>query len=450
MTINQSPTPIGKRFTGAILRYLLQRDRFFPDRTEEEFQEEVKRNYRWNFTFNSLDVSAFFFGASLISSWTIIPLFISKLTTSPIPIGIAALLAQGSWYLPQLLTANFIQRSPAMKPIVVNLGFFLERVPLWFLVGAAMLSVRSPSLGLILFLAAFAWHGFGAGMLGPAWQDMIARCFPVQKRGRFLGFSSSLGTLTGVAGSALSIWLLSNIAFPDNFTLLFLLAASAILLSWFFLAFVREPIPVDHTYRQTRKEFLSSLSDILRSKQNFRRFVIARVLLVLGTMGVGFITLSAIKIWGVSDSTVGLYTTMQLTGQGIGTLLLGELADRKGHKLSLELSALAFSLGFLLAWIAFNQNIYLAIFFLLGFASGGTMVSGILVVLEFAESERRPTYIGITSTGIGIMGMIAPMLGTGLATLSFPWLFGLSSIISLLAAAAMRLWVKEPRFSSSN
>jgi MFS family permease len=337
-----------------------------------------------------------------------------------------------------------------MKPIVVNLGFFLERLPLWIIVGSALLAAQSPTLSLVLFLAGYAWHGLGAGMLGPAWQDMIARCFPVQKRGRFLGFSSSLGTLAGVAGSALSIWLLSTYAYPDNFTLLFLLAASAILISWIFLSFVREPIPAIHTFRQTRSEFLSSLSDILRRKRNFRRFILARLLLVLGTMGAGFITLSAIQIWGVTDSMVGTYTTMQLVGQGIGTLLLGLMADRKGHKIALVLSAFASGLGFFLAWIAPSQYFYLAVFLLLGFASGGTMVSGILVVMEFAEPERRPTYIGINGTAVGITGMIAPILGTGLAALSFPWLFGLSALISILATGAMHFWVQEPRFANSS
>jgi len=252
-----------------------------------------------------------------------------------------------------------------------------------------------------------------------------------------------------VAGSALSIWLLANYSFPDNFTTLFLLAAAAILLSWIFIIFVREPIPTNHTYRQTRREFLSSLPEILRSKQNFRRFIIARLLLGLGTMGAGFITLSAIQIWQVSDSMVGTYTTMLLVGQGIGTLFLGLLADQKGHKLSIELSALASGFGFLLAWVAPTQHFYLASFMLLGLASGGTIVSGMLVVMEFAEPERRPSYIGITSAGVGIIGMIAPMLGTGLATLSYPWLFGLSACLNLLAAGAMHFWVQEPRFSNS-
>jgi len=449
MLINQSPTPIGKRLRVAVLRYLLQRDRSYPERTDEEFQEEVRLNYRWNFIFNTSNVSSYFFGISFISAWTIVPLFISKLTTSPIPIGIAALLAHGSWFLPQLLTANFIQRSPAMKPIVVNLGFMLEYFPMAIIVASAMLAAVSPSLALILFLLGYAWQGFGAGMVGPAWQDLVARCFPVEKRGRFLGFSSSLGTLTGVAGAVLSVWLLSNYRYPNNFTILFLIAAGALFLSWIFLIFVREPIPANHTYRQTRSEFLSSLSDILRRKKNFRRFIIARLLLSLGAMGAGFVTFSAIHFWQISDSMVGTYTTMQLIGQGIGTLLLGLLADKKGHKLSLELTALASCLAFFLAWIAPTGYFYLATFLLLGFVNGGTIVSGMLVIMEFAEPEQRPSYIGITNTSLGIMGMIAPILGTGLATLSYHWLFGLSAFVSVLAAGVMRFWVQEPRFSNS-
>jgi len=425
----------------------LQSDRTYLDRTEEQFQEEVERNYRWNFTFFTFEITAFFFGSTLISGWTIVPLYISKLTTSPIPIGIAALLTQGSAYLPQIFTANLIERSPAMKPLVVRIGFFLERIPLVLLVLSAIVATQSPALALLIFLFGYAWYGVGAGMLGPAFQDIIARCFPVEKRGRFFGFSSSLGTLTGVAGSGLSIWLLASYSFPDNFTSLFIIAAGAIILSWAFLTFIREPIPKENTFQQTGSEFRAGLSEILRRKHNFRRFVIARLLLGMGTMGAGFITVSAIQIWGVSDSTVGTYTTLLLIGQSIAAILFGLLADRKGHVLSLKISALAAGLGYLLTWSAPSQYFYLASFLLLGLANGGAIVSGFLGVMEFAEPERRPTYQGITSAGMGLVGIVAPVLGTGLAVVSYPWLFGLSAFINLLAASALHFWVREPRFS---
>ncbi|MGW8317939.1 MAG: hypothetical protein ACWGPS_01750, partial [Candidatus Promineifilaceae bacterium] len=70
------------------LRRLLQMDRPVPERTDAEMAAEVERHYPWNFVVNLLDVADFWFGLSFISSATIVPLFISKLTPNPIAIGL--------------------------------------------------------------------------------------------------------------------------------------------------------------------------------------------------------------------------------------------------------------------------------------------------------------------------------------------------------------------------
>jgi hypothetical protein len=113
-----------------MLRWLLQVDQPVPDRNEAEIEAEVERNYRWNYWVNLLDGATFWFGSSFISSATIVPLFVSKLSDSAWAIGVTAVIAQGSWYLPQLFTANLVERLPRKKPVVVNLGFFTERLPL--------------------------------------------------------------------------------------------------------------------------------------------------------------------------------------------------------------------------------------------------------------------------------------------------------------------------------
>ena len=89
-----------------------------------------EENFRWNVAFNSLDVVFFMSGLSLLSASTILPLFISKLSDSAVPLAILAMLAQGGFFLPSLFTANFIERLDHKKPMVVNVGFFTERLPL--------------------------------------------------------------------------------------------------------------------------------------------------------------------------------------------------------------------------------------------------------------------------------------------------------------------------------
>lgn len=429
-----------------MLDWLLQADRPVPPRSDEEIAAEVARNYRWNFAVNLLDGASFWFGLSFASSSTIVPLFISKLTASPLPIGLAAVIAQGGWFLPQLFTANGVQRLARKKPVVVNLGFFSERLPMWALVIAAMMAGRAPAPALALFLACFAWFNLGAGVVATAWQDLIARCFPVARRGRFFGTTMFIGTGTGTLGAALSAWLLKTLPFPTNFTYTFAIAAAGITLSWVFLALTREPVQPVSALRQSNRQFWATLPDILRHDHNFRRFLLARLLLALGGMGMGFVTVAAVQRWQVADSTVGAYTAALLLGQTVGNLAFGWLADRFGHKLSLELGALASFLAFALAWLAPSAGWYYAVFGLSGIALGAIIVSGILVIMEFCEPQRRPTYAGLANTGAGLVGVIAPLLGAWLASINYSWLFALSAGVNLCAFVALRWWVQEPRY----
>jgi MFS family permease len=426
---------------------LLQTGRPVPTRSAEEIAAEVARNYRWNFTVNLLDGTAFWFGVSFISSSTIVPLFISKLTASPLAIGLAAVIAQGAWFLPQLFTANVVERLPRKKPVVVNLGLFLERLPIWLLVVAALAATRSPALALAIFFIGYAWRGLGGGAVATAWQDLIARCFPVVRRGRFFGLSNFLGAGVGAAGAGLSTWLLQNMPFPKNFVYIFVIAATAMSLSWFFIALTREPVQAVTGPRLSTRQFLAGLPAIVRHDHNFRRFLVARSLLALGNMGLGFVTVSAIHRWQVADGTVGFYTAAYWAGQTIGTLAFGFLADRFGHKLCLELGALASVLGYALAWLAPAPAWILAVFVLLGISLGAVLVSGILVALEFSEPERRPTYAGLTNTIVGLSNIAAPLLGAWLAGAGYGWVFALGSAVSLFALAAMRWWVREPRWA---
>lgn len=436
------------RWANVLLRRLLRVGLPVPAVTDAEVAATVARNYRWNFTVNLLDGATFWFGINLISSATIVPLFISKLTDNPLPLGLVAMIAQGSWFLPQLFTANVVERLARKKPVVVNLGFFSERLPMVLLVLAAVVAGRRPILALWLFLFGYVCHGLGAGIVATAWQDLIARTFPVERRGRFFGTTMFVGAAMGVLGAGLSTYILQQFTFPNNFILLFAIAAAALFVSWGFLALTREPVQPVTAVRQSERQFWASLPEILRRDRNFRRYLAGRLLLSLGGMGTGFVAVTAVARWDVPDSAAGLYTGALLVGQTAGNLLFGFLADKYGHKLSLELAALTSALAFGLAWLAPGPNWYLLVFALLGVSLGAIIVSGILVVMEFSPPERRPTYVGLANTAVGVVSVMAPLLGTWLVGFSYAWLFGLSAAVNLLALAVMRWAVQEPRFAA--
>jgi MFS family permease len=434
----------------AIWRRLLQLDQPVPSRTDQEVEAEVKRNYPWNFTVNLLDGVMFWFGFNFVSASTIVPLFVSKLTLNPFIIGLVAVIAQSSWYLPQLLTAGQVERLPRKKPMVINLGFFLERFPTWLWPLAALISPQFTALALVLFFVSYAWHGLGAGAIGPAWQDLIARCFPVNRRGRFFGLTTFIGTGTGTIGAFFSSWLLENYSFPFNFVYLFLIAAVSMNLSWFFLSLTREPIQAVTAPPPVAGQFWTRLRRIIQRDHNFRRFLQTRLLMAVAMMGLGFVTVAAVQRWQVADYTVGLYTAAMLIGQSSGNLLSGLLADRFGHKLSLEVGVIAAVIAFILAWLAPSAGWYYTVFAFLGMAVGIQIVSGVLITMEFSAPAQRPTYMGITNSIVGLGGGIAPLIGGWLASFSYNRLFALSVCLNLGGVILIHWFVKEPRWQPAN
>ncbi len=403
-------------------------------------------NYRWNFTVNLLDGASFWFGSSFIPASTIIPLFISKLTPSLIPIGLVSVIVSAGWFLPQLFAARFTEQSKKMKKYCVRWGLFLERLPIWMMVVSGFLAIRYPTLALVLFLICLTWHTMGAGIVGPSWMGLLAKIFSPEKRGSFMGLTMFIGSGIGILGSGLSAWLLETLAFPVSFIWHFLIAAVFITLSWVFLALTKEPEGDVEKHNRDWKTYWENLVGIIRKDKNFRRFIISNIIITVGSMGTGFMTVSAIQRFSISDATVGLYTLVMLVGQTIGNLILGRMADRFGHKLSVEIGALALLLAFVLALIAPSPMAYYVIYALLGINLSSGIVSGMMVVWEFCDVSRVPTYAGLSNTTRGIFGLLAPILATQLANAGYHWLFGASTFLVFLGLVLLRLWVKEPRW----
>jgi MFS family permease len=431
-----------------VVRWLLQLDQPAPVRSEAAVQSEINGNYNWNFAFGLLDGAFFWFGASFISATTILPLFVSKLTVNPLIIALLPILGQATWYLPQLFVAGPTERLVRKKPVVIRIGFLTERVPVYFLPVAALLSVHYPRLALLLLLIAYGLHGLGAGFIAPAWSDMIARCFPVTKRGWFFGFTSFIGTGLGAAGAFFSGWLLETFPFPTNFYYAFLITAVMTTLSWYFLAQMRESVQAPPPDTQPPTAIWPKVGRILQGDRNFRHFLAARLIGNLSTMATGFVTVVALQRWQVSDGVVGYFTIALLIGQTLGTLFAGVLADRVGHKQVFIYAYLTNAVAFWVAWQAPTLLWFFLAFWLMGMSMGMTTVSSILSTMEFSLPAHRPTYIGIANTVNGVGITIAPLLGGLLATVSYDWLFLASAGAGVVATLMLATQVADPRFQT--
>ncbi len=412
-----------------------------------DLSQQVERNYRWNFTVNALDGASWWFGMSFISATVIMPLYATHFTQNPLLIGLIPFLSNAGYLLPQLFTANWVERAPRKKFFPVTIGFFLERVPIFLMAPAAFfLAIRQPGLALAAFLGLLAWHTLGAGVVIVGWQDMIAKIIPVERRGRFFGVTNFIGNGTGILGALAVPFVIERFTFPDGYVLAFAAAAVMILLSWVFLSLTREP-PVPSSKRPVSQlEYLRSLPQVLQRDRNFRSYLLATIIFTLSGMATGFLVVYAVERWNLPDAQASGFTIALQVGLALANLFFGFLADRTGHKLSLEICALLSLACLGLAIAAPSPLWFFAVFFLRGAVNAGTFISGMSIVYEFTEAENRPTYIGLANTLAGIAGGIAPLVGGWLAgAFSYQVMFVVAAVIGAAAWALLRFGVREPR-----
>ncbi len=416
---------------------------------EESYNRQIARDYRWNFAVSALDGVFYWFGISFVSGSTVIPVYAARLTSNPVVIGLITAIASSGWFLPQLLTANLVERLPRRKPLVVVAGFFLERLPFLLLaVSTHLFAVPYRKLALVLLLLFYAWHSYGAGFLATAWQDMIAKIIPPRRRGRFFGISNFGGAALGVLGAQATARILARYTFPNNFALCMLCGFALISLSWLFLAMTREPAYPPQKERISHGQYWRSLPRLLRADLNFRHYLAARALTGFSRMAsVGLAAVYAVERWRLPDQQAGVFTTILLIAQTVLNLAFGYLGDQKGHKLSLELGIAGWAAAMAAALWAPNPLLFSLLFFAgAGAATASELVAGPLVLLEFASPADRPTYIGLGNTTTGIFSAIAPLVGGWLAALfGYRPLFAIALLLTAMAWGVMHWAVHEPR-----
>lgn len=407
--------------------------------------EFVAKHLRHNYLVNVLDGSFFWLGYSFIAPGVILPLYASHFTDSKLIIGLIAMIASTGYFLPQLFTANWVEQIRVKKNLPVILGFFTERIPVLILPMTTLLAIEFPAVALISMLVLFAWHSFGAGVVAVAWNSMIAKIIPVERRGVFMGLATAIGNGTGVLGAVFASYVLGEFAFPHGYSISFGLAGLMILISWLFLAWTREA-PDEYLKQEvSTRNYWKMLPSVLRRDRNLRWYLLAQTFINLGGMAWGFLAVYSAEVWALSDGKVSAFTIVMLIGQSTANLVFGFVADRLGYKVILATSVFTAILGLFLPIVINHSNWLYFIFTLRGIAFAGFFLSG-LIVFEFSLADVRPTYIGINNTWIGITSVVAPMVGGLVAEgIGYKGLFGISGILAGVGLLILVCFVRDPR-----
>ncbi len=410
--------------------------------------QDLQDKLRHNALVNILDGS--FFGLSVVglaSYVTIVPLFLSYLTESTALIGFVATLFHIGWQIPQLLTSNYVAGLRRFKPMVLAMTL-LERLPYF---GLALVAFLIPTIGadlaLLLAVLLLGWQSLGGGFTGTPWQSMMSKIMPPHRLGTFFGVQSACVNLFGAGGALLASYILAHHDFPQNFSILFFIAAISLVVSFVFLALTYEPVsePKDIGVRVPWRDFGGRLGSILRADDNFRWFLIARALTSLSLTAVSFFTIYGIRRYQMTPEFASAMTSVLLVSHTLSSTLVGWAGDRWGHRRILMLGNMATVLTIAIALLAPDVTWFYLVFALTGIVNTTQWSTILTITVQFSSAADRPFYIGMANTLIAPVTVFAPIIGGWLVDAAgFELVFTLFALAGLLSLLVYLIAMRDP------
>lgn len=147
----------------------------------------------------------------------------------------------------------------------------------------------------------------------------------------------------------------------------------------------------------------------------------------------------------LGNTELGPIFSSNLVGQCIGLVVFPVIAGRYGHRWTITLAVLGFSLGQCASALADSGSSLFAIRLVTGVFLGGCLPSCLALVTQQAPAARRGVSILTLFTGYGLGAAMAGVVAAGFADHG-GWRAAMVAVgaLSLLAAASAWLWLRDP------
>ncbi len=262
-------------------------------------------------------------------------------------------------------------------------------------------------------------------------KDVIGKTIPLGERGAVTGIAASIAGLAAIAtGVALTI--LAQDA--DPVALALLVGGSAVL--WLggaavFLTVDEEPSAGDTSDPgpSLRESFALLVED-----EPFRRFVVARALMLVTALSPPFVVTLSASIDESAVSGVGLFVIATGVAGLVASPIWGKLADRSSRLVMATASAasavvIGVYLALRVAGLDSTEWLGPTAYLLLAIAHAGARMGRKTYVVDMAKGDERTLYVAVSNSLIGVVLIATGVLGAVIAIAGPSW------VLAGLAAA---------------
>ena len=351
--------------------------------------------------------------------------------------------------LPQLVVAAAVRRLAVRKGVWL-LGAALTGLSLFGMAAGALTLQGGAAGGAILLLLVL--FSLARGLCSVSAKDVLGKTVSKSRRGALMGWSAGL---SGLAVLAVGLWLGTvDLAHLGLSIFAGLLLGGGVL--WIVAALVfagiREQPGATEGGGNALAVALGQLR-LLRDDAPFRRFVMARGLLLAVALAPPFYVLIAQQQSDAGLLGLGALIIANGLATSLSSPFWGYLGDRSARHVMVLAASGAGLLG-IVTWLAVTLHWQwlagelgmAAIFLLLNVMHGGVRLGRKVYLVDMAGGENRAAYVAVSNTVIGVLMLIGGLIGLLGDWLGAPAIVLLLGVLSLLAAWFIRTLpeVSEP------
>jgi len=244
---------------------------------------------------------------------------------------------------------------------------------------------------------------------------LILKLLPPNKRGTIRGIGFAIGAFLGVGMSALIPIIISNITFPYNYMIIFVIGSIFLFLSALTFNFMRQPEDMPPNEPMSMTQYLKQMPSTVRESPPFRAVIFTCIFMTISNALLPYYTLKAIRVFSATETHVALFAGLAIITTAVAYIGLGYIVDRWGPRIvALIVAVFIFLAGAIV--LATNSLSFLIVGWICAnFAFNGTMLSTSLLIGEVSPTSKMPLYVGVLFTismsiSAGIVLLMAPVL----------------------------------------
>jgi MFS family permease len=403
-----------------------------------------KTTAKHNFIIYAVDGALFSIALVFISYESVLPVLLSRLGASSIAISLIPVLTAMGTNIPGIFMARKSQVLKSRKKFVIKWGLG-QRFP-WLFVGILLpvLYAEHSNWLIPIILSAVLIVMLSAGLLFPAYYDLISITVPHNRRGVLTSLRSGTSYILGILCGFASREILREVIFPMNFAILYLIGSLVFVLNLIVFSRVIEPEDDRQNIVPSSMPILEEAWSILVREKSFRWYVISRSLLTLSYSTCAFFPVYLVKRFSLGDEASGMFVIISAVTFIFINPVLGWMGDRFGYKLVLALTGGTLLLASLLGEFGLSYHLMLGLIVFSAMGRTGNLLMNNMAI-EYALPGFVPVYIGVTGLIVGIISPLGIVAGVLVEQRGFPALFCMTGIMALLSLLATVLLVTEPR-----